>query len=178
MKAIIIFAMAILLLVSCEKEQPTKVTQEVTFDKHTIQNDSNWVEITDIDTMDYNCIHPFFLIDGFEFNSNEEILEKYNLSKSYSGHIYNFYKICDTLIYPNVNFAKDVLYGFSWGMGGSWKSKIKVFKHITSNVLVIINSLNANEDKSFTVRTKYIKFPKNNFEKFYFDTVEVYELIK
>ena len=90
MKAIIIFAIAVMLLVSCEKEQPTNLS--ATYDKYQIQNDSDWVEIFDIDTVNV-CIHPEVYNGGKIANTEDKFYEYFKENLQY-------YKTTDSAKYP------------------------------------------------------------------------------
>ena len=66
---VLLLASILMLTAACEQEQPTKLS--AVYDKHTIQEDTNWVEITDIDTVEA-CISRKLIINGLKVNSEEQ----------------------------------------------------------------------------------------------------------
>ena len=56
----IILLIAIMAFVGCKEETPTetKITIKKEYTLEELENDTNWVEVTDIDTLDAPCIHP------------------------------------------------------------------------------------------------------------------------
>ena len=65
----LLLASIMMLTAACNEEQPTKFA--AVYDKHTIQEDTNWVEITDIDTVE-TCIIGKLYINGLLINSEEQ----------------------------------------------------------------------------------------------------------
>lgn len=70
----IILIITIIAFVGCKEETPTE--QKVNIDKKytldELENDPDWVEVTDIDTLDAPCIHPEIYKEGkILFNEND-----------------------------------------------------------------------------------------------------------
>ncbi len=170
--SLIILAFAFMLLVSCFNEQPTKVTQEVTFDKHTIQNDSNWVEITDIEKIDFRCVHPDLLKEGIVINSDSVITNLYNESRIINDIL--FKHLCDTFMLPEVNYNSNSLIGISWkSRGGVTSRKLSFYKHRFTENYVLIYDFVFNPDKDLLIGVEFFKIPKIIQSQIKYDTIYV-----
>lgn len=82
MKKTLIFAIVsiLMLMISCSDDQPTKVSNYV-FDKRNIENDTNWIEIFDIDTVFDICFHWEDVENGVICNSEDDYKHFYNISQ-------------------------------------------------------------------------------------------------
>ncbi len=148
MKAIIILAMAVLLLVSCEKEQPTNLS--ATYDKYQIQNDSDWVEVTDIDTLN-PCFGPAHWI---RHNNKYIIIKNENDYKTiFDEDVATFGKDfiiakCDTVYKPTgVDFSTRFMISYKIATGDDEYTR-KIFRNKFSNeylYLVSITYLSSNK---------------------------------
>ncbi len=145
---IFILAIAVMLLVSCEKEQPTNFS--ATYDKYQIQNDSDWVEITDIDTLN-SCLGPAYWIRE---NNKYIIIKNENEYKTIFddavatlGKDFIIAK-CDTVYKPTgVDFSKRFIISYKIATGDV-KFTRKIFKNKISKdyfYLVSITNFSSNE---------------------------------
>ena len=173
-KAVLFLAVSVLMLmISCGDDQPTKFSEYV-FDKRNIKNDTNWVEVTDIDTVDV-CIHYEVYSDG-KVASSEEQFKGYflkNLQYNFSGDPIK-YSCYFNYTSPDIDFAKRDVILYSTLTGGGFPINTRqLYKNTQSKqylYLLTIKRTDVTEENSFFDET--ITIPK--IEKGYditFDTL-------
>ena len=102
-------------MISCSEEQPTKVSEYV-FDKRNIDNDTNWVEVTDIDTVDGFCLSGPDIYWGKIFETEIDFKNFYDTS--FCGRKYGYKS---SQVNFNTNFL--ILYGM-YSNDVNWYRKI------------------------------------------------------
>lgn len=118
-KTVLFLAVSLLMLIiSCSEEQPTKVLEYV-FDKRNIENDTNWVEFTDIDTLDDICFDWYDTYGGVIINSEEEYKEVFSRAfpsdnTNYRPFHCHFWTL-DDYIKPDIDFETRSMIIYSWG---------------------------------------------------------------
>jgi hypothetical protein len=78
-----ILILSIIAFVGCKEETPTepKITIQKEYTLEELENDTNWVEITDIDTTEKICVWGSIIMHGKEVNSSVELDTLYKLSE-------------------------------------------------------------------------------------------------
>jgi hypothetical protein len=166
------------LMFSCDKStvNPTNCPG---YNKLTIQNDSNWVEVFDIDTVDI-CFGPTYWIDqnkmdhNIIINSENEYKSIFDDAVTTSGKYFYLSK-CDTVYKPTgVDFNNRFMIIYHLTSADVIFTR-QIFKNKCFNeylYLVSINRLSLNKiGKRFS---ENISLPKINTEtKVVFDTIQV-----
>jgi hypothetical protein len=127
MKQSLIFAIAsiLMLMISCSEEQPTKFSEYV-FDKRNIENDTNWVEFHDYDTLDSLCFDLDEAYGGIIYNSESEYKEAFlkAMNADYKSWECGFMKIED-YTEPDIDFdTRSLLFMFWRDANVEYKRKI------------------------------------------------------
>lgn len=174
----IILMIVMLAFIGCKEEAPTE-NKLITQQKYTIEeleNDTNWVEITDIDTLELPCIW----LDVFEMGelcrNQTDYNSLYNESKSLMDHSELPYCIDDTN-YINVDFLTRSLVLFEVrSNGGKPTIKRRIFKNESIKEYRYILELTirtlTKENSGFT---EVISIPKvSNDMNMIFDTLRFY----
>lgn len=130
----IILIIAIMAFVGCKEETPTeqKVNPDKKYTLEELENDPDWVEITDIDTLELPCIWYDLFERGKLIKLESEYKDMYNESKDYKDHSELYYCKDDTN-YINVDFSNRDLILFEVTTGGSPLFKRKIFKNSRLN---------------------------------------------
>ncbi len=106
-----------MLMISCSEEQPTKVSNYV-FDKRNIENDTNWVEFHDYDTLDDICFDFWDNLSGVIINSEDDYKEVFFgafPSNNENNRPYNcFFWTIDDYIKPDIDFDNRSMLIFCW----------------------------------------------------------------
>jgi len=172
-----------ILTVSCKQEQPTNLS--LNYDKYLVQNDSDCVEVTDIDTLDF-CFGPSYRSSEFLnepntiynyksgqiLRSESEYKTIFDDAVAKNGKDFHYNK-CDTIYKPTgVNFEKRfiVMHRFN---GGDYGYERIIYKNKVNNeylYLFKIRLLSNNEQlKGYW---DYISLPLiNNQASIKFDTI-------
>ncbi len=126
--AFIWLAFFMLFAVGCQKEQPTIYSLP---DKYTIQEDTNWVEITDIDTVDV-CFGPSYwnykgMVDHqIILHSENEYKAIFDDAVATTGREFHLTN-CDTTYKPTgVNFSERIMVLYSL-TGGDYEFSRKIY---------------------------------------------------
>ncbi len=143
----LILAIIIVATLSCQKEQPTKYTQNI--DLNTILNDSNWVEVTDTVDVKHEIIclaQELIQHKGTVLQSENDYKELWELSvKDYPNSIVNcnrVYRYDSTIVKyktPNVEFNDRTVLGFSVMTGISNRTRHIYSNDITKEYLYLLN---------------------------------------
>ena len=183
-KVFVFFAASILMFLAACNESTVNNKKNISnnniiYNKLTIQNDSNWVEVFDIDTLDI-CFGPTYWADQNKIDRNI-IINKENEYKTIfddavatSGKYFYLTK-CDT-VYKSTGVDFNNRFIIIYGIGtGDDKFTRQIFKNKYSNeylYLVSITRLSNNDIlKGFF---ENISLPKiNNETKVKFDTLHV-----
>ena len=130
----IILILAIIAFVGCKEETPTE--QKVNIDKkytlEELENDPDWVEVTDIDTLEIPCIWINLYERGKLIKLESEYKDLYSESKALMDHSEMTYCKDDTN-YIDVDFSNKDLILFEVTTGGDPLFKRKIFKNSISN---------------------------------------------
>ncbi|TAL69800.1 MAG: hypothetical protein EPN82_04035 [Bacteroidetes bacterium] len=111
-----ILFVAVIFGISCQETETTAPT----YDKHNIQNDTNWVEITDTIHFYSACLfmgqNKYFT--SFVINDSNT----YNNLKYYDAY-------CNDSKYPYIDFAKKTLLIYSFEHGCIWDDYYHVYRN-------------------------------------------------
>ena len=160
---------------SCKMEQPIAVN----FDKYAIQNDSNWVEITDIDTLNL-CFGPSYW--GYENKMNHSILihkeveYKVLFEDAVSKTGKDFHLInCDTVYQPTgVDFDKRFMIMYQFPEGDCKFSRKIYLNKLSGEYLHLTEIELVSGNEILRTYTDNISLPLiNNKAKVTFDTIRV-----
>ena len=112
MKKTIIFALAsiLMLMISCSEEQPTKFNK-ITYDKYQIQNDTNWVEVTDTMSIDIKCLNGDLISDFKSF-----VIRDSNEYADLASLRWNYFECIDYEL-PTIDFTQYTLLGLNTRTG-------------------------------------------------------------
>ena len=174
----------LMLILSCSEEQPTKFSEYV-FDKRNIENDTNWVEVTDIDTVENICYDQFDVIGGILCRNESEYRNYYDiaqeriyqlkskLSQQKRDSLGNCYKFND-YISPDVDFSTQILILYSMTSGfANWERKL--FYNIKNDeffYLLKIDTSPSNGEYILVFYNDAIKIPKlSDKTRITFDTL-------
>jgi len=178
MKKLSILSLALFMLfaVGCKNEQPTLYSLP---DKYTIQNDTNWVEVIDIDTVEV-CFGPSYwnskgmINHQIILNSENEYKAIFDDAVATTGREFHLTK-CDTIYKPTgINFSERImlLYRLS---GGDYEFSRKIYYNKNLNEylhLTTVKFLSYNE--IMRVFNDNISLPKHNDNtKIVFDTLHI-----
>jgi hypothetical protein len=175
MKNVILATIVVMIatFTSCKMEQPIAVN----YDKYAIQNDSNWIEVTDIDTLKI-CLGNYW-IDKHLYEhqllikSENEYKAIFEDAKLTSG--YSFLPYCDTVYQPTgVDFDKRFMIMYQFAEGDcKFSRKIYLNKlsgeylHLTKIELISYNELLRTFTDNFSLPLI------NGNAKIVFDTIHV-----
>jgi hypothetical protein len=177
MKKSLIFALAsiLMLMISCSEEQPTKFSEYV-FDKRNIENDTNWVEIHDYDTLDGICFDWFDTQGGVLMNTEDEYKEVFARafpSDNTNNRPYHcFFWTIDNYIKPDIDFEKRSMLIFSWGDAlVEYKRKIYYNRNNDEYFYLLTVDL-VGQGIPLRLHLEALSLPKiTNSEKIKFDTI-------
>ena len=175
MKNIILATIVVMIatFTSCKMEQLIAVS----YDKHTIQNDTNWVEVIDIDTINV-CLSSYWSDKDLNnrniiIKNEEEYKEIFEDAILTSGK--NFLPYCDTVYKPTgIDFDKRfmIMYGIT-GADDKFTRQIFLNKS-TSEYLYLISINRLSLSKVRRCWWEYISLPiVNGNAKVTFDTIHV-----
>ncbi len=181
---IIAIASILMLMISCGDEQPTKYNN-ITYDKYQIQNDTNWVEVTDIDTVDV-CISRKLFKFGLKVNTESEYkslfietLKDYDYLNSVREHP-DKTNCTEEYQVPNINFDSRYLILFDIRTGGSPMCKRRIYFNIQGNSAIYLvefyfkdSIIRTDELSGFAETITIPKSKKIDFVKF--DTLIFYQ---
>jgi hypothetical protein len=178
-KAVLFLAVSVLMLmISCGDEQPTKVSN-YEFDKRNIENDTNWVEITDIDTVEVCISAKLYTNDTNGLIVNSEV-EYRNLfletlkDEDYLWAVRNHPELTNcTEEYqiPAIDFDKRDLILYRTALGGGqpiWKRKIYINKRFKVILYLLETTLTTYtlENSHYSERITIPKFKSQYTIKF------------
>jgi hypothetical protein len=185
MKKVFVFfgASILMLLAACNESTVTPKKNisynNISYNKLTIQNDSNWVEVFDIDSIKL-CFGPFYWDyknqrdHNIIINSENEYKTIFDDAVATTGKDFHFTK-CDTIYQPtDVDFNNRFMIIYNLTSADD-KFTRQIFKNKCSNeylYLVSINRLSLNKiGRSFI---ENISLPKISYDtKVVFDTLHV-----
>ncbi|HPI19219.1 MAG TPA: hypothetical protein PKY56_02515 [Candidatus Kapabacteria bacterium] len=172
-------------LFACSEDSVTKFSN---YNKTTIQSDSNWVEVTEIDTVFDLCYHGSDVLGGAVCRNIDDYRYYYNLvqnrikeqkakmSQELRNQLGPCYKF-DTLVPPAINFNnKDlILYGIK-GLKGSAEFIRKIyFNKQTKEYLYLLKIFLDPRNFVLSIYDEAIALPElDNINKIRFDTIMVY----
>ena len=182
MKKVVLFlaVSVLMLMISCGDDQPTKVSEYV-FDKRNIENDTNWVEVTDIDTVDA-CIATSLYDDakGLLIKSENEYLNYFNLSLQDEDYVYFVnkypqYTNCTTTYQSsNIDYTKRHLLLFDVRTGGQPVCVRKIYRNNAAKVIIYLVDIQAGYTMENSGFGENITIPKIPSEfNFIMDTILV-----
>lgn len=166
----------ILTLFSCKNEAPTenKLTTQKKYTIDELESDTNWVEITDIDTLDLPCIWLDLFKMGKIIRNEDEYKTMYNESKAKMDHSELPYCKKDTN-YIDVDFSSRslILFEIRSGGGGPFfkrrifkNSSLKEYRYILE---ITIRTAGTKENSGFT---EVVSIPKVSIDmNMSFDTL-------
>jgi len=177
-KAVLFLAVSVLMLmISCGDDQPTKNSKYV-FDKRNIENDTNWVEFHDYDTLDGLCYYWHEVKGGVILNNLEEYREMFD--RATKERLFTTFSRChntsDTVfVAPDIDFNNRSLVIFGMFFGDvEFKRKIYYNKN-TEEYFYLLEVDYLSENALGHFYEDAISFPKvTNFEKIQFDTIVNY----
>lgn len=165
----IIFIIAIVAFVGCKEEAPTepKINLDKEYTLEELENDTNWVEVTDIDTVLRPCVNINLMKQGVvirnEKNFNtiiEESFSKYGETEN-NEYCYNDFEMYNI----DTNTKSIILFTSLTNMGP--KITRKIFKHNIQDFLVYYNKLEATHgNEGVNLYMDFIKIPKTKSLKF------------
>ncbi|MEZ4723609.1 MAG: hypothetical protein R2863_03030 [Candidatus Kapaibacterium sp.] len=165
----IILLIAIMAFVGCKEETPTE--QKVNIDKKytldELENDPDWVEVTDIDTVSKNpCINLNLATDGILIRNEKDYdsLETESISKygEYSDDscIFNFNDF-------NIDTTSKSIILFATRTNVGPKVTRKIFKHKIQNILIYYNEIErVSGNEGNNIYRDLISIPKTDSTKF------------
>lgn len=177
MKSIIII-ISLILFGGCKEESPTE-NQLIVQQKYSItelENDTNWVEITDIDTLELPCIWTDVYDMGELCRSQSDYTSLYNESKALEDHSEMPYCKNDTNILDFEFSSRSLILFEVMTNGGGPSFQRKIFKNTSLKkyryiVEITINS-GTEENSSLS---EVISIPKISADsEMIFDTLRYY----
>lgn len=165
----IIYIIAIIAFVGCKENAPTenKINLDKEYTLEELENDPDWVEITDIDTIDGACIDLSFFENGLVIRNKKyfdsikaESIKKYG---EFGGDDFCVNNFDDYNIDTN---SKSLIF-FVTGTNKGPKTTRKVFENSSQDFLIYYNELeivSGNEanniyyDRIIVPKTKEVKF--------------------
>lgn len=176
----IILILALLAFWGCDENAPTKNDVKENLDKkytlEELESDPNWVEITDIDTLEIPCIWYDLYERGKVIRTDAEYKDLYSESKALMEH--SEFACKNDTNYIDVDFIKRdlILYEVSTN-GGSPLFKRKIFKNSKLNqfryVLEITITDVTKEEALFAEAISITKI--SNDTEMIFDTLRYYD---
>ncbi len=132
----ILLILALIAFWGCDENTPTKNEVKENLDKkytlEELESDPNWVEITDIDTLDIPCIWYDLYEMGKLIRTDAEFKNLYNESKALTKH--SELPCENDTNYMDVDYSNRGLILFEFGpIGGSPLFKRKIFKNSNLN---------------------------------------------
>lgn len=171
-----------ILTVSCKQEQPTNLS--LNYDKYLVQNDSDWVEVTDIDTVKV-CISDKLYKNGIALTTEADYKSLFFETlkdDDYLWHIRNYpNKTSCTEEYqtPQIDFEKQtlVLYRAPHG-GGNPQFIRKIYRNsITNELLYLLETIINTQTMENSYFVESITIPRlNNGNQIKFDTINTYNV--
>lgn len=176
----IILILALLAFVGCGEDPPTKNEVKENLDKEytieELESDPNWVEVTDIDTLEIPCIWYDLYERGKVIRTDAEFKNLYNESKALMEH--SEIQCKNDTNYIDVDFIKRdlILYEVSTN-GGSPLFKRKIFKNSKLNQCRFVLEITITDvTKEEALFAEAISIPKiSNDTEMIFDTLRYYE---
>lgn len=173
----IIYIIAIIAFVGCKENAPTenKINLDKKYTIDELENDPDWVEITDIDTLELPCIWFDLFERGKLIKQESEYIDLYNESKAFKDHSELYYCKDDTN-YINVDFSNRDLILFEVSTGGSPLFRRKIFKNsILNQYRYLLEITIRSVSKVGFSFTEVISIPNiSNETEMKFDTLRVY----
>ena len=162
-KGVLFLALSVLMLmISCGDDQPTKVSNYV-FDKRNIENDTNWVEVKDIDTVDISCLTGNDIYLGKIFESEIDFKNFYDTS--FCGRKYGYKS---TQVNFNTNFM--ILYGMN-SNDVNWYRKI-YYNQASNEYLHLLKIERTSDHANMTWFLESVQLPRRTAKtKVTFDTI-------
>lgn len=165
----LLLALAVFALISCKEKAPTEnkniIQKEYTLEE--LENDTNWVEITDIDTIDGACIDLSFFENGLVIRNKKyfDSIKAVSIKKygEFGGDGFCVNNFDDYNIDTN---SKSLIF-FVTGTNKGPKTTRKVFENSSQDFLIYYNELeivSGNEanniyyDRIIVPKTKEVKF--------------------
>lgn len=172
-------------LFACTEDSATKFSD---YNKVTIQSDSNWVEVTQIDTVYDLCFSAEDVMNGvvcrtindyrtyYDLIQNRIRTTKEKLSQELRNEMGPCYKY-DSLIPPDIDFDNRdlILFGTNWGGFADTERKLYYNSQTEEYIYLLTISVNDRYSKILNWYDDAITIPKlTNIDKIRFDTVMVY----
>lgn len=131
MKYLIISILITFLILSCKDESPAEIQIETQYTLEELENDTNWVEVTDYELLDIPCLKVHELEEKYYFQNDEDYQKLNNYFYENSSCTFN------TL--PEINFNEDEVIGVSYIDSPLYTNDeflMKVFFNSNENVLI------------------------------------------
>ena len=175
----------LLCLFACTEDSVTKFSK---YNKDTIQSDSNWVEVTQIDTVYDLCFAAEDVMNGVvcrnlnEYRTYYDLIQnrirttKEKLSQEQRNEMGPCYKY-DSLIPPDIDFNNRdlILFGTKWCGLADTERKLYYNSQTEEYLYLLTISVNDRYSKIINCYDDAITIPKlTNLDKIRFDTVMVY----
>ena len=106
MRNVVIMIMLISSAFSCKEQEMAAPINETQYTLEQLENDPNWVEITDFEMLEIPCLKNYELEEKYYFKTNDE----YQILKN---HFYDN-SSCSFNALPEVNFDKEEVIGVSY----------------------------------------------------------------
>lgn len=180
-KSIVLLLASILMLsAACEQEQPTKFA--AVYDKHTIQEDTNWVEITDIDTVDV-CLYYLIFENGLQIQDEIQFKDKFKQNTEHLiGQLDSIKSPCFFhYLKPDINFELRDLIMFYTMTGPIEKTERQIFYNNNSNEYLYVLKIFSKYSKDSVIPNRgdgyidEITIPKKELTVIHFDTLWVWK---
>ncbi|GAB1370475.1 hypothetical protein MASR1M45_05360 [Candidatus Kapaibacterium sp.] len=149
---ILVFASIFTMFTSCKQEQPTQLSPN--YDKHNIQNDTNWVEVTDTMSIDIKCLNgdlishlkSFVIRDSIEYTDLDTLR-------------WNYFECIDYEL-PTIDFTQYTLLGLNTRTGPVLIER-SVFKNDSKKkYLYLIKLKITNLDEILIHNSNFLLIPK------------------
>ncbi len=176
----IILVLTLLTFLGCDENTPTKNEVKENLDKkytlEELESDPNWVEITDIDTLEIPCIWYDLYKMGKVIRTDAEYKNLYDESKALMEH--SEWACKNDTNYIDVDFSNRDLILFEFGpIGGSPLFKRRIFKNSKLNqcIYVLEITIRGGSKVGFNF-TEAFSIPKISSDmEMIFDTLRYYD---
>ena len=162
-----ILIIIIIAFIGCKEEKPTEnqITSQEKYTIDELEQDTNWVEIIEIDTLENYCVKKEYRLGGILIKDHQEYTELYQMTKDDVECPSNSNSL-------NVNFNdRDVIMAAFSNAPSNWTRKI--FKNEKTNeIRYIVEIMRINSTEKFTWWYEAISIPKINTKyQFNIDTL-------
>lgn len=163
-KSIILIISFTIFLVTCSKEQPTNLSSN--YDKYQIQNDSDWVEITDTMNINVLCLDPSLIYTGKVIMNDNDYRDLWNKSSGFIEmwknlrHPDSLYAKCKEYTDLNIDFQRYSLLGFAIITGIAETNRYVYVNHKRKEYLHLLHIIDTSNYKRGDAYYKWVAVPK------------------